>query len=164
MERFVLDYNARFAVPAAEPGSAFVPYAGRPLDEDVLCRQLRVLAAASRSRRSATATTYVRATVRVHHYPDGSLAIFDGLRCLARFNPNGEPNDAVSQAAQLRSAAVRPVGLVDKRLAPQAQQQQRERTIDVLQIPDIFTRYRHGRPLARTRSLVYLWSIDPFRT
>jgi hypothetical protein len=52
-------------------------------------------AAASRSRRHH----YVRATVRVHHYPDGSLAIFDGLRCLARFNPNGEPNDAVSQAA-----------------------------------------------------------------
>ena len=37
-ERFVPDYNARFAVPAAEPGSAFVPYAGRPL-EDVLCVQ-----------------------------------------------------------------------------------------------------------------------------
>jgi hypothetical protein len=30
-ERFVPDYNARFAVPAAEPGSAFVPYVGRRL-------------------------------------------------------------------------------------------------------------------------------------
>jgi hypothetical protein len=37
-ERFVPDYNARFAVPAAEPGSAFVPYVGRPI-EDVLCVQ-----------------------------------------------------------------------------------------------------------------------------
>src|SRR5215470_9206204 len=35
-ERFVPDYNARFAVPAAEPGSAFVPYVGLSL-EDVLC-------------------------------------------------------------------------------------------------------------------------------
>ena len=37
-ERFIPDYNARFAVAAAEPGSAFIPYAGRPL-EDVLCIQ-----------------------------------------------------------------------------------------------------------------------------
>ena len=32
------DYNARFAVPAAEEGTAFIPYAGRPLD-DILCIQ-----------------------------------------------------------------------------------------------------------------------------
>ena len=37
-EQFVPDYNARFAVPAAEEGSAFIPYAGRPLD-DILCIQ-----------------------------------------------------------------------------------------------------------------------------
>ena len=44
-ERFVPDYNARFAVPAAEPGSAFVAYVGSPL-EDVLCIQEdRVVAA-----------------------------------------------------------------------------------------------------------------------
>jgi hypothetical protein len=37
-QRFVPHYNARFAVPAAEPGSAFVPYVGRPI-EDILCIQ-----------------------------------------------------------------------------------------------------------------------------
>ena len=37
-QEFVPDYNARFAVPAEEEGSAFIPYAGRPL-EDVLCIQ-----------------------------------------------------------------------------------------------------------------------------
>jgi hypothetical protein len=42
---------------------------------------------------------YVRVTVRVHHYPDGSLAIFDGPRCLARFDHEGHLSDAVSQAA-----------------------------------------------------------------
>jgi hypothetical protein len=36
-EQFVPDYNARFAVPAAEAGSAFA-YAGQRLDE-VLCVQ-----------------------------------------------------------------------------------------------------------------------------
>jgi len=34
----------------------------------------------------------------VHQYPDGRLAIFDGPRCLARFDPKGRTNDAVSQA------------------------------------------------------------------
>ena len=107
-ERFVPDYNARFAVPAAEPGSAFVPYAGRPL-EDVLCIQEdRVVGAdncVSFARRSLQIPPqghrrhYVRATVRVHQYPDGSLAIFDGPRCLARFDPKGELKHAVSQAA-----------------------------------------------------------------
>jgi hypothetical protein len=107
-ERFIPDYNARFAVPAAEPGSAFVPYVGRPL-EDVLCVQEdRVVGAdncVSFARRNLQIPPqghrrhYVRATVRVHQYPDGSLAIFDGPRCLARFDPKGNPKHAVSQAA-----------------------------------------------------------------
>jgi hypothetical protein len=32
---------------------------------------------------------YVKATVRVHEYPDGQFAVFDGLRCLARYDRNG---------------------------------------------------------------------------
>jgi transposase len=102
-ERFVPDYNARFAVPAAEPGSAFVPYVGRPL-ADVLCVQEdRVVGAdncVSYKRRSLQIPPqrhrqhYVRATVRVHEYPDGWLAIFDGPRCLARFDPKGANRDA----------------------------------------------------------------------
>src|SRR6202045_4373639 len=106
-DHFVPDYNARFGVPAAEPGSAFVPYAGRPL-ADVLCVQEdRVVAAdncVSWRRRSLQIPPqrhrhhYVRATVRVHEYPDGRLAIFDGPRCLARFDPKGRESN-VSQAA-----------------------------------------------------------------
>ena len=90
-EQFVPDYNARFAVPAAEEGSAFIPYAGRPLD-DILCIQesrqvgrdncvnwngLALQIPPQRHRHH-----YVRATVRVHQYPDGRLAIFDGPSCL----------------------------------------------------------------------------------
>jgi hypothetical protein len=107
-ERFVPDYNARFAVPAAEPGSAFVPYVGRPI-EDVLCIQEdRVVGAdncVTWNRRSLQIPPqrhrrhYVKATVRVHQYPDGSLAIFDGPRCLARFDPQGRNTDVASQAA-----------------------------------------------------------------
>jgi helix-turn-helix protein len=107
-ERFVPDYNARFTVPAAEPGSAFVPYVGRPI-EDILCIQDdRVVGAdncVTWNRRSLQIPPqrhrqhYVRATVRVHEYPDGRLAIFDGPRCLARFDPKGRKPDAGYQAA-----------------------------------------------------------------
>src|SRR6185437_9492537 len=41
---------------------------------------------------------YVKATVRVHEYPDGQLAVFDGPSCLARFDRAGKPIDA-SRAA-----------------------------------------------------------------
>ena len=109
-ERFVPDFNARFAVPAAEPGSAFVAYAGRPAEE-ILCiqedrhvgrdncvqwygRSLQIPPQRHRHH-------YVKATVRVHEYPDGRLAIFDGPRCLARFDrkdirsmPRGPLNSA----------------------------------------------------------------------
>jgi hypothetical protein len=107
-EHFVPEYNARFAVPAAEPGSAFVPYIGRPID-DVLCvQQDRVVGAdncVSYNRRSLQIPPqrhrqhYVRATVRVHEYPDGALAIFDGPRCLACFDPKGRVKDVVPRAA-----------------------------------------------------------------
>lgn len=107
-DRFVPDYNARFAVPAAEPGSAFVPYLGRPL-EDVLCvqedRQVgrdncviwrgRSLQIPPQPHRHH----YVKATLRVHEYPDGRLALFDGPRELARYDAKGRLLDASSRAA-----------------------------------------------------------------
>ncbi len=106
-ERFVPRHNARFAVPAAEEGTAFLAYAGRPL-EDVLCvqedRQVgrdncvlwngRSLQIPPQRHRHH----YVKATVRVHEYPDGRLAIFDGPRCLVRFDAKGAPIDAARAA------------------------------------------------------------------
>jgi helix-turn-helix protein len=107
-ERFVPDYNARFAVPAAEPGSAFIGYVGRPIEEVLCIQEDRVVGAdncVSWNRRSLQIPPqrhrrhYVRASVRVHEYPDGRLAIFDGPRCLARFDPKGRQTDVTSQAA-----------------------------------------------------------------
>lgn len=106
-ERFIPDYNARFAVPATEEGSAFIPYVGRPL-EDTLCvqetrqvgrdncvtwqgRSLQIPAQPHRHH-------YVRASMRVHQYPDGRLALFDGPRCLARYDQQGAL-DAQNRAA-----------------------------------------------------------------
>lgn len=106
-ERFVPDYNSRFAVAATEPGSAFVPYVGRPL-EDVLCiqedRQVGRDNCVAWKRLSLQIPAqphrhhYVKATLRVHEYPDGALAIFDGPRCLIRFDQKGQPRE-VSRAA-----------------------------------------------------------------
>ena len=36
---------------------------------------------------------FVKLRVRVHHYPDGTLAIFHGPRCLARYQADGSPLD-----------------------------------------------------------------------
>ena len=100
-------HNARFATPAEDKGSAFVPFAGA-LD-DILCvqqertvgndntvrykRRLLQLPA-DRHRRH-----YVKARVRVHEYPDGTLALFHGPRCLARYNADGEPIDSQTRQA-----------------------------------------------------------------
>jgi hypothetical protein len=95
-------------VAPADPASAFLPYVGRPL-EDVLCVQeeRRV------SRDNCVAWDarsfqippqphrhhYVKATVRVHAYPDGRVAIFDGPRRLALYDQAGEIIDAAKRAA-----------------------------------------------------------------
>ena len=42
---------------------------------------------------------YVKATVRVHEYPDGTLALFHGPRCLARYQADGEPIDTSNRQA-----------------------------------------------------------------
>ena len=106
-EVYLPQHNARFALPAEVEGSAFVSFAGA-LD-DILCiqeertvsndntvrykRRLLQLPA-DRHRRH-----YVKATVRVHEYPDGTLAVFHGPRCLARYKAGGEPIDTSTRQA-----------------------------------------------------------------
>jgi transposase len=101
-EVFMADFNARFGVAAAEAGTAFVAYSGAALD-DTLCLQeeRRVGRDNCVSWRGTSLQIpqqshrhhYVRATVRVHEYPDGRLALFDGPRCLARYAADGTLND-----------------------------------------------------------------------
>ena len=94
-ESFLPDYNCRFAVAAAEPGTAFVAVPAAQW-HDVLCVQeervvgndntvafqgLRLQLPRSRMR-----AHFVKARVRVHHYPDGTHAVFHGPQCLARYH------------------------------------------------------------------------------
>ncbi|MCL5259691.1 MAG: ISNCY family transposase [Nitrospirae bacterium] len=88
-------FNAEFVHPASEDGSAFVPWTGESLDE-ILCEHYertvgndnclhfegRILQIPpDRSR-----FHYVRKTVRIHRYPNGSLALFYGPRKLVTFS------------------------------------------------------------------------------
>ncbi len=90
-------HNARFAVSAEDAGSAFVPFAGDLVD--ILCIQDERVVGNDNTVRYKGLTLqipadrhrhhYVKATVRVHEYPDASLAVFHGPRCLARFDGAG---------------------------------------------------------------------------
>lgn len=100
-------HNARFARAAEEAGSAFVPFAGN-LDH-VLCVQEERQVGNDNTVRYKNRTLqipadrhrhhYVKATVRVHEYPDGRLAVFHGPRRLAVFAADGTPVDASSRHA-----------------------------------------------------------------
>jgi transposase len=107
-ERYIPAHNAQFGKEAAEPGSAFVAYNGLPLEEILCVQEDRVVGrdnCVSWSGRSLQIPAqrhrrhYVRATVCVHEYPDGRLAIFDGPRCLARYNANGVSTDEPTPSA-----------------------------------------------------------------
>jgi hypothetical protein len=99
-EAFVADHKARFAVTAAEPGSAFVPYAGDLAE--VLCVQVeRVVGNDNCVRYEGQCLQipphrhrhhFVKVKVRVHAYEDGRLAVFHGPRCLAA-TPDGHLAD-----------------------------------------------------------------------
>ena len=100
-------HNARFATPAEAEGTAFVPFAGA-LDEILCVQQERTVGNDNTVRYCGLSLQippdrhrhhYVKATVRVHEYPDATLALFHGPRCLARYNADGEPIDAQTRQA-----------------------------------------------------------------
>jgi transposase len=104
-------HNDLFAVPPEIEESAFVPVRDPAGLADVLCiQQNRVVArdnTVSYEGRSLQLPSsparphYVKANVRVHEYPDGTLAVFHGPRCLARYTPQGEEIIDVPTAASV---------------------------------------------------------------
>jgi transposase len=102
---FLPAYNQRFAVAAVEPGTAFVPWIGTNLTEILCVQEERVVANDNTVRYQGRSLQippdahrfhYVKATVQVHEYPDGSLAVFHGPRCLARYNAEGQLSDSAA--------------------------------------------------------------------
>ena len=97
-ETYIPSHNVQFAVPAEQPGSAFVPDSAGAWRE-ILCiqearqvgndntvkwRTLRLQIPPSPLR-----PHFVKATVRVHEYPDGTLAVFLGPNRLADYDATG---------------------------------------------------------------------------
>jgi transposase len=107
-ESYIPTYNAQFAVAAEQPGSAFVPDSAGAWRE-ILCvqdtrqvgndntvkwRTLRLHIPPSPLR-----PHFVKATVRVHEYPDGTLAVFLGPNRLAEYDAVGRLVDHQRKAA-----------------------------------------------------------------
>ena len=95
---YIPQHNAAFAVEAEDPGSAFVADSKR-LSPEILCvheertvgkdntvkwRNMSLQLPPSRLR-----AHFVKATVRVHEYPDGRIAVFLGPNRLADYDAAG---------------------------------------------------------------------------
>ena len=107
-EVYIPAHNARFAVAPEQAGSAFVADragAWREIlcvqeerrvgnDNTIKWRRLCLQLPASPLR-----PHFVKATVRVHEYPDGTLAVFLGPHRLADYDQNGTCIDPKAQAA-----------------------------------------------------------------
>ena len=101
-EVYLPEHNARFAVAPEQAETAFVTdRAGA--HRDILCVQeervvgndncVRYRGLSLQIPPSPLRPHFVRARVRVHDYPDGTLAVFHGPRCLARYRADGSPLD-----------------------------------------------------------------------
>lgn len=113
-EVFLPAHNRRFRQVPAEDGSAFVPWGGGDL-ADILCtRQERTVGNDNTVRYGKRVLQipadrhrhhYVKCKVRVHGYPDGTLAIFHGPRCLARYAADGTPLERQPAQTKAETAA-----------------------------------------------------------
>jgi hypothetical protein len=92
-------FNAEFMLPASEEGTAFVPWVG-PDIHDILCEHHQRVVNNDNCVSFNGKTLqippdqyrchYVKATVKVHRYIDGSMAIFHGPRKLAEYDNQGK--------------------------------------------------------------------------
>ena len=99
---YISEHNARFAVAAAQEGTAFVAIPGVDLAE-ILCvqeeRQVGNDNCVSFNRlklqipESPLRAHFVKTRVKVRQYPDGTHAIFYGPRCLGRYDKKGVLNE-----------------------------------------------------------------------
>jgi len=107
-ETYLAAHNARFAVAPEQAATAFVADRGGAAGE-ILCLQEERRVGNDNTvkwRRlslqippSPLRPHFVRATVRVHEYPDGRLAIFHGPHRLADYDPQGNLCDDTKLAA-----------------------------------------------------------------
>jgi transposase len=108
-DTYLPDHNRRFATKPELEASAFASPPPPDQVHEVLCLHTKRVVAHDNTVRherrvlqipaSPVRHHYVKATVRVHEYPDGTLALFHGPRCLARYQADGEPIDTSNRQA-----------------------------------------------------------------
>jgi hypothetical protein len=107
-ETYLPAFNRKFARPAREDGSAFLPYIGPPLEE-ILCEQydrtvqgdncVRFENLVLQIPKDDYRCNYIRAKVKVHRHLDGTLAVFHGPRKLADYDAAGRQLHLKAQQA-----------------------------------------------------------------
>jgi transposase len=98
-EEYLPSHNKRFAVSSEEKGSAFIAWVGQGLEDILSVQEDRTVGNDNTVRYKKLCLQipadkhryhYVKVKVRVHEYPDGTLAVFHGPRKLAQYGPQGE--------------------------------------------------------------------------
>jgi transposase len=155
-------HNARFAKPPALPESAFVKVADKSSLVEALCvhkacvvdRVNTVSFGAIKLQLPASPLRphYVKANVRVHQYPDGTLAVFHGPRAIERYGADGTPLSVPTGRSVTPCSPPSRRGLETKaRAAPS-----RCRPALTAAVRDVMARARVGtkkRPAGRTKKL-----------
>ena len=113
-ETYMAEYNARFAIAPLEEGSAFVPDAAGAWREILCIEDERIVAKdntvswngmALQIPESRLRPHFVKASVRVHEYPDGTLSVFLGPHLLARYTAEGSETVSAPAALSLASCS-----------------------------------------------------------
>ena len=107
-QTYLPDHNRRFAVKPEQTGSAFVADTAGAW-HDVLCVQDDRVVGNDNTVHyhrlvlqlppSPLRHHFAKAKVRVHEYPDATLAVFHGPRCLARYDADGQLAGAAQELA-----------------------------------------------------------------
>ena len=107
-EVYLGEHNARFARPPEVDESAFVAADAAQLSEILCIEKERVVARDNtvaydglrlQLPPSPMRAHYVKAKVKLRHYPDGTYAVFHGPRCLARYDAEGRIEGDINKAA-----------------------------------------------------------------
>lgn len=107
-ERYLPAFNTQFMEPAPEQGSGFVPLLNAQIN-DILCEQHERTVGRNNCvtferitlqiPKNSHRCNYIKVKVRIHRYPDRSLAIFHGPRKLADYHPDGKIKEGQDKAA-----------------------------------------------------------------
>ncbi len=111
---------------AEQEGNAFVAAAGLDLTETLCVQEARIVGNDNcvsfggcrlQVPESPLRPHFVKATVKVHRYPDGQLAVFHGRRCLGRYACDGRPAVEPAAVAAVLPVTARPAARVASRTA-----------------------------------------------